>query len=336
MLDSILALMPHSIKQILQKLPHSIKEEMEEIRIRTSRPLELVSQRWVKFVDSTSSVVKEVKHAYHPSTEDCKQILELLTHHSFYSFEEQLKQGYITVAGGHRIGLAGKTILVSGQVKMIREVGSFNIRIARDRIGIGNSLLPHVLHMANSSSYVQHTLVMSLPGQGKTTLLRDLARSLSYGQVTPFGEFSKWKSFKVGIIDERSEIAACVRGVPTFDLGPRTDVMDGCPKAEGMMMMIRSMSPEVLIVDEIGHIADVKALQAARYAGISVIASAHAANLDEAARSPVLELLIGSNMFERYVSIDRTKGTFPFVIYDRDGRQISIRNDEIRRGERSC
>ncbi|RLM59977.1 stage III sporulation protein AA, partial [Halorubrum sp. Atlit-9R] len=143
-----------------------------------------------------------------------------------------------------------RTILDNGSVRGIRDIGAFNIRVAREVIGASVHLLPKLVDRVRKT--LHSTLILAPPQQGKTTLVRDIARSVSYG-LWPMHEGTGWQGRKVGIVDERSEIAACVRGIPTFDVGPRTDVMDACPKAEGMMMLLRSMSPEVLIADEIGR-----------------------------------------------------------------------------------
>lgn len=328
MLDTVSAILPLTLKQLMQKLPREIQVGLEEIRIRKHRPLEIRSRQEVAFVNPLGQIEPNCALAYHPSAEECKCVLELATHHSLYSYEEELKQGYITIAGGHRIGLAGRTLLTAGQVKMIRDVGSFNIRIARELKGISTSLIPLLVDWQLLAPRIHPTLVMSLPGQGKTTLLRDLTRYISSGDSADSSLRRHRPSFKIGVIDERSEIAACVKGIPSFDLGPRTDVMDACPKAEGMMMMIRSMSPEVLVVDEIGCLADVKAVQEARYAGITVIASAHAANLEEARRSPVLEELFRTRVFERFILVERTTNHLsPYRVLDSHGKSLAYRED---------
>jgi stage III sporulation protein AA len=249
-------------------------------------------------------------------------LLEMLTNHSLYTFEEQLKRGFITIAGGHRVGLSGRTILENGRVKQIRDVSSFNIRIARAVMGVGKPILPFLFDPKALS--IHHSLVLSSPQQGKTTLIRDLARMISKGEWGLHGSAgSSLKGVKVGVIDERSELAACVKGIPRFDLGPRTDVMDGCPKAEGMMMMIRSLSPEVLVVDEIGRPEDADAIHEAMHAGIRVLATAHAGNLSDARRRPVLKELIAEGMFARFVVLGRRNACeAPFQIFDAAGQPV--------------
>lgn len=287
---------------------------LEEIRIREGRPLEILYGSRNGFPDAAGRLSSSPEQAYIPDREECVRLLDVLTRHSLYSFEEELRRGYITVAGGHRIGLAGRAVLENGKVKMLKDVTSFNIRYARQVKGCGGRVLPQLLD--RDASTVHHTLVLSPPQQGKTTLIRDLVRLISEGtRELPGGR-------KVGIVDERSEIAACVRGVPTFDLGPRTDVLDGCPKAEGMMMMIRSMSPEVLVVDEIGTLQDAEAVWEAMNAGIRVIATAHGRDLEESGGRPALRKLLQEGIFRRFVQLSRQGERFDARVKELAGPRL--------------
>jgi stage III sporulation protein AA len=312
-------MMPRLIKLALQQLSDDIRMALEEIRIRENRPLEIVYKGQYGFVTPQGKITMNSKDAIHPTREDCAKLLDLLTNHSVYSYEEELKRGFITIAGGHRIGLAGRTVLEQGHVKHIRNISSFNIRIAREVLDCGKKALPALLDF--ESQTIHHTLVISPPQKGKTTLIRDLARLISYGY---WGIRTNLQGLKVGIVDERSELAACSQGVPTFDLGPRTDVMDGCPKAEGMMMMIRALSPEVIIVDEIGREEDAMAIHEALHAGIRIIASAHGQDLEDIRRRPVMRSLIESKVFSRYITM-HSKAGIPSVhsIYDSCGNPIT-------------
>lgn len=305
MLNALFELLPLPIRSMLAGLPESVAGELEEIRIRENRPLEIGYGGRFAFVRPDGTLAGDHRSGYKPTREDCRTLLETLTDHSLYAVEEELRRGYVTVAGGHRIGLAGRTVLDSGAVRHLRDITGFNVRIARPRIGCSAKLLPALLD--RSARTVRHTLILSPPQQGKTTLLRDLARAVSSGEwndPTARG----WGGRKVGIVDERSEIAACERGVPTFDLGPRTDVLDACPKAEGMMMLVRSMSPEVVVVDEIGRQEDAEALREALHAGVRVLATAHASDLADVFKRPALASLADEGMFGAYVLLSRSGG----------------------------
>ncbi|MBH5318074.1 stage III sporulation protein AA [Paenibacillus sp. GSMTC-2017] len=303
MLSQVSHLLPLEVKRLLDMLPVDVKGTLEEIRIREERPLEVSFQGASKFIGVDGSLKVLSEGAFKPTAEHCRKLLERITNYSLYAMEEELRRGYITVSGGHRIGLAGRTILDSGTVRGIRDIGGFNIRIAREVIGAASHLMPKLIDRTRGT--VNSTLILAPPQQGKTTLIRDIARSISYGLWTGSNTNSNGGK-KVGIVDERSEIAACVRGIPTFDVGPRTDVMDACPKAEGMMMLLRSMSPEVLIVDEIGRPEDADAIQEASHAGVSVIATAHAFDVHDAKGRPELQKLIQDGTFAQIVELKRT------------------------------
>ncbi|MCL6457451.1 MAG: stage III sporulation protein AA [Gorillibacterium sp.] len=306
--DSIMDMLPTGIKTVLTKLPLGVLAQVEEIRVREGRSLEILYGGGSSFPAADGTLGNDPTCAYTPGREDCARLLDLLTRHSLYSFEEELRRGFITVAGGHRVGLVGRTVLEAGKVRLIRDVAGFNIRIARQVKGCGITILPQLLD--RDLGTIHHTLIVSPPQQGKTTLIRDLIRMLSEGSSGLKG------SLKVAVVDERSEIAACVRGVPTFDLGPRTDVMDGCPKAEGMMMMIRSMSPEVIAVDEIGTLQDAEAVLEAMNAGIRVIATAHGRNLQEVKNRPALKQLLEDGFFTKMVLLTRQRQSFLAAVSD--------------------
>lgn len=319
MLASISHLLPQNIRFMLSELPPNVQASVEEIRVRELRPLEISWSDRYAFISERGQMITQEALAYKPTRQDCLTLLEILTNHSLYTFEEELRRGYITVSGGHRVGLAGRTILDQGHVKQIRDVSSFNIRIAREIQGVGQDILPYLVDQ--NLGTIQHTLIISPPQQGKTTLLRDLARLISRGEWG--ARYSSLLGKKVGIVDERSELAACVKGVPRFDLGPRTDVLDGCPKAEGMMMMIRSLSPEVLIVDEIGRGEDADAIHEAVHTGIRVLATAHGASYEDVRRRPVLRQLMEEGVFMKYVILQRRKGAAAsFRVLDQQGKPV--------------
>lgn len=298
----------------------AILDKIEEIRIRENLPLEIIYDNHQDFLAADGKLTKSVEEAYIPNREDTFKIINLISNHSIYRLEEELKRGYITVYGGHRIGIAGKIVLEKGEVKTIKDISSFNIRIAREKLGSANNIIPYILNQRDNS--VHNTLIISPPQCGKTTIIRDIARQISSG-VDNF----RFPGIKVGIIDERSEIAGCVQGVPQNDVGLRTDVLDSCPKAEGMMMMIRSMSPKVLIVDEIGRQEDTLAILEARNAGVSVIATAHGANIKEIIKRPTISSLIQQAIFTRYIILSRRKGVGTIEqIFDEQLHPITMRD----------
>ena len=303
--SSLLTLFPTALRGVLDRIPGEAVQTLEEIRVRENRPLEIGYGSRSAFVRPDGTLTDDYRSAYVPGQEEIRALLERVTNHSLYAVEEELRRGFVTVPGGHRIGLAGRTVLDKGTVAHLRDITGFNVRIARARFGFGAQVLPGLLD--HGARTIRHTLIVSPPQQGKTTLIRDLARCISAGDWHHPRAIG-WRGRKVGIVDERSEIAACERGVPTFDIGPRSDVLDACPKAEGIMMMVRSLSPEVIVVDEIGRPEDAAALNEAIHAGVRVLATAHASNIADIFARPVLAQLAADGVFGAYVLLSRNGG----------------------------
>lgn len=300
-METILKFLPKNIADLISKIPPHQQDELEEIRIRINRPIELTMKGEPLFL------------SYKIQPEDAFHLLNKISQFSIYTLEEELKRGYITVSGGHRVGLAGKVILEDGKVKAIRDIASFNIRIAKEKVGIAEWLTPFIF----TDDWL-HTMIVGPPQTGKTTLLRDIARIISSGTSQ-----KRIQAYKVGIVDERSEIAGCVNGIPQMTFGHRIDVLDACPKAEGMMMMIRSMSPDVLVVDEIGRREDAEAIQEAVHAGIKLIMTTHGANIAEIRKRPSLSTIIDQKIFQRFIVLSRAGGPGTIThILDEKGNEI--------------
>ncbi|WP_175639758.1 stage III sporulation protein AA [Metabacillus schmidteae] len=283
-MKELLEMLPESIRKEILKLHPASLSRIEEIRIRVMKKVEVIIAGKPIFLASMTTY------------EDSINLLNELSHYSIYTLEDELKKGYITVRGGHRVGLSGRVITENGRVKAIRDVTSFNIRIAREKLGIAEPFVSYVFHQK-----WLNTLIIGPPQTGKTTLLRDFARLISSGH-------QHIHSSKVGIVDERSEIAGCVKGVPQHKLGSRVDVLDACPKAEGMMMMIRSMSPDVLVVDEIGTLEDAEAVLEAVHAGVQLFVSVHGYKASDLMNRPSLRALVEANVFDRYLELSRRDG----------------------------
>ena len=222
--------------------------------------------------------------------------MEHISRHSLYAFEEEVKQGFLTIQGGHRIGLAGKAILDERGIRTIKYISFLNIRLAHQIIGCADRIMPYLYE----NKEVLHTLIISPPRCGKTTLLRDVIRQLSNG-------VGSQKGVNVGVVDERSEIGACFHGAPQNDLGIRTDILDCCPKAKGMMMMIRTMSPRVIAVDEVGSREDLDAMEYVMNCGCKLVATVHGNSVEDMLQKPVLQRLIQEKRFERYILLDNQK-----------------------------
>lgn len=257
-MEEILRLFPNEMRQVIETKIGNRWDFLQEIRIRLFQPIEFIFDRQIEWITHVK-----------PSKHDGVYIVNQLSEFSLYRMTDELREGYITIEGGHRVGIAGRVNTIGGSVKALQYITFFNIRIAKQKIGVANAIIPYIF----KEKYL-NTLLVGAPQTGKTTLIRDTTRLISSG-------WGKVPAQKVGVIDERSEIAASINGIPQLDLGTRTDVMDACPKAEGMMMMIRSMSPDVLVVDEIGSADDINALIEAINTGVTVICTIHGQSLIE-------------------------------------------------------
>ncbi len=302
----IAGMLPEPIRGIL--ISSGISEKnLREIRLRTGRGLVAETADGECMLDKSGNRVYTEEAAYKVTGETIKTAMELLTGYSVYAFEEELRQGYFTVAGGHRIGVAGHAVTEGGRVLRLNYISFLNIRIAHECKGCSKELFGRLY----GDGQYYHTLLFAPAGCGKTTFLRDLIRL-----------FSK-AGLRVGVADERSELAACYHGIPQHDLGMRSDVMDGCPKAEAMQMLLRSMTPQILAADEIGMREDVLAIRAAAGSGCKVVASAHGGTFSELKRNPMLYELWEERRFERYVLLGKEgRGFGVKEIYDADGEEM--------------
>ncbi len=296
---TVLNILPHEVKEVLNQ--YKIKcEYLQEIRLRIGQPI-LLLQQGREFI-STSIVTEKL----------LREALDYVSNYSLYAYENELKQGFITIEGGHRVGVAGSVLLENGHVKNLKYVTFLNIRISHEVLHCADELFPYIA----KENELYHTLIISPPRCGKTTLLRDLIRQISDGNSFVTGR-------AVGVVDERSELAGCYKGIPQNHMGIRTDVLDGCPKAEGMMMLIRSMSPRVIAVDEIGALEDVQAIQYAMNCGCKMIATVHGESMDEIQRKPLFYKLLNHQCFERFIVLCNKKRVGEVVgIYDQNGELI--------------
>ena len=240
-------------------------EDAQEIRVRVYAPLMIRSGKREYFVTENGQITNKRNWADNMQPRDLEDIVYHICRSSLYAYEEEIKRGYLTIEGGYRIGVTGQAVLDSaGMLKTIKNISFLNIRIAHEVIGASK----YVLNRLYIGGQIKNTLVISPPGYGKTTFLRDLVREVSNGNEYGNG-------MHCCIIDERSEIAGSCRGVPQLDVGVRTDVLDGCPKAVGMMMVLRSMGPQMIAVDELGTVEDIQALFSVIRSGCRVIATIH-------------------------------------------------------------
>ena len=289
------------IGSILSRLPSSLKQTIIEIRLRINLPLLITGMVSETMVTEDGTVTQDITKAVRIGHADLVKTIQMLSKHSLYALENEIRSGFITIAGGHRIGLAGQALVENGQVKALKNISSLNIRIARQRKGCADKLMPWLI---GPGGQIYSTLIISPPRCGKTTILRDVARQLSAGMKE-----HHITGVTVGIVDERSEIAASQYGIPSMDLGERCDILDSCPKAQGMLMLIRSMAPRVIVTDELGRQEDALAVEEATHAGVAVITTAHGQSLEHIMGRPYVGQLIRQGCFERYVML----GTVPAI-----------------------
>ena len=284
------------MQEILSYFPLKIRNELsqinldclEEIRVRNDRPIFLKLGQ------------EEFQTSYITNTEEILEILQKICDNSIYTYQNQICNGYITIKGGHRIGITGNVVIKDGQVINISHIYSLNFRIARQVINCSNCILPYVID--SSKNNIFNTIIVSPPGRGKTTILRDIVRRISDG--IPEYHF---KGINVAIADERGEIAAMYKGIPQNNIGKRTDVLDNIPKAIGMKMLIRSMNPKIIVADEIGTMQDVEAIKYAVCSGVKGIFTAHGASIDDVVQNPILSELYKIDLFERIIFIKENR-----------------------------
>ncbi len=316
--ETILCYMGEELEHIFFNIPSNLFLTMNEIRLRVGKPVIVVCGGKEYFLDKDGQLLLESERAYKADLLQLQKVLALVSEHSFYAFSEEVKNGYITIRGGHRIGLTGKVVMENGFVKTIKNFNGLNLRISHQIKGCANDVMQHIV----SNEQVLHTMIISPPSCGKTTLLRDIVRQISDGKKGVL------KGQAVSVVDERSEIAGCYMGIPQNDVGIRTDVLDGCKKAEGMQMLLRSMSPRVIALDEIGKHEDIYAIDDVINAGVSIVCTVHGSSIDDVLKKPVLSQLIHKKIFQRFIVLlnkGEVKG-----IFDENFNQI---NTDKGRGE---
>lgn len=283
-IDYILKCFPIHIRDILNKnLTNEELELLEEIRVRNNLPL-------ICKIGQADKVLN-----YKISTEDINYIFQKICENSIYTYQNQIANGYITIQGGNRVGIVGTAVLHEDKVTNFNYISGLNFRISRQILGCSNSIMQKIINKEQNTIY--NTLIISMPGMGKTTLLRDIIRNISNGIEGLID------GANIAVIDERGEISATFKGIMQNDLGIRTDVVNDIPKHIGMRLAIRSMSPKVLAADEIGSKEDSEAINYAMCCGVKGIFTAHGESIEDVCKNPELKELINNKTIERVVLI---------------------------------
>ncbi len=294
--EQLLKLFPLHMREGLARADID-QQGLEEIRARAGQPLMLLRSDGEYFFQEDGRLVRDMRMAYRMSGRDLEEMVGFLCSYSMYAYEEQLRMGYLTLRGGHRVGVAGEAALQKGKIARLQHIYFLNIRIAHEKKGCAKALVKAL----RCGRDVYNTLIISPPGVGKTTCLRDVIRLLSQGDQNHAG-------LKVGVVDERSELGAGYLGIPQNDLGPRTDVLEGAAKSEGIYMLLRSMSPQVIAVDELGTRDDFEAVTRAFHSGCRLIGTVHGECLESLEHISGFLNWSGKGEIGRFVLLEK-KGT---------------------------
>lgn len=309
--EEILKIFSIGIRNVLKHVELDYSQ-LQEIRLRVNAPLLCIYKNQEYYISNQGEVTQDPAKCWMISKKEIQETVEYIGNYSLYAYEEEVRQGFITIQGGHRVGIAGKAIVEQGQVRSLKYISFLNIRFSHEVKGCADLLMPYIA----GDNQMKHTLIISPPRCGKTTLLRDCIRQLSNGT-----SFCRGRT--IGVVDERSEIGGSYLGIPQNDLGARTDVLDCCPKREGILMLVRSMAPQIIAVDEIGSEEEAKAIEIAFHTGCKLLATVHGTSIDDIRGKAVFRKLLEEKRIERYVVLSATKkiGTIQ-SIYDREGKVI--------------
>lgn len=280
----IINIMPVQLRKYMYRIDI---EKAQELRMIVGKPLAIRYPDGFYYITSRAVLTKTENNAVIINDGHIAELMERITQSSLYSAKDEIKNGYVTIDGGHRIGLAGTAVTDNGSIEFIKNISAVNIRFAREVVGAADTLIKEM-------GGIKSVLVVSSPCCGKTTILRDIARIMAN------------KGYSVAIADERREIAAMHNGRSSFDLGSITAVLDNCPKHEAMLMLLRSMSPDIIITDEIGTLKDIEAIRTVMNSGVFVAASVHGRDIKQLMKRRHISRLVP--MFDTVVVLSRRNG----------------------------
>ncbi len=271
--------LPITINTILNTFISKHTDTINEVRLRSGQPLCVFMNGKNVFLTQQGEPTSSAAMGYIVTHKEIQDVFLSACKNSVYAYSEQLKKGFLTLSGGHRMAIAGRVVYENANISTMQNITSLSIRIASERKGCSGPLLHHIVQ----NGQIQSCAIISPPGGGKTTMLRDIARCLSlYG-------------YTVSVIDERGEIAGMNQGIASYDLGVLCDVLDGCKKADGLMMALRGLSPAVMLIDELGSIREAQAVWEGINGGVATIFSLHAATISQAVRREPMKYLLKKN-----------------------------------------
>ena len=291
--DGACLLLPWSLRDRVRRLTASQRARAEELRFRVGQPVTVLLPEG-EIPVGTENV----------TAGDLESLLETGTRASVHAVRDSLRRGFVTLQGGYRLGLCGTAVTENGSISSLRSLSSAALRISREVRGAAEPVMPLVTDRGRFHS----ALILSPPGQGKTTLLRDMVRLLS----------DRYR-YRVAIADERCEIAAAWEGHPGMDIGRHTDVLEACPKSEGAMILLRAMNPQIIAMDEITEMRDLDAVRQASYCGVELVATVHAEDPAALKRRPLYRELLALEVFSWFVTVENHRGTRTYRVTDREG-----------------
>ena len=290
---------------VTDQLPLLWRQKGTELRMGAGRPIRVRMGAQERFLTPCGGLSENFLDGAKTEAVWLRNGLERITRYSLYAYEGQIGQGFLTVAGGHRIGICGRAVVEEGRIRTLTDISSMMMRMAHEVRGCSDPVFPYL----QKEGRICHTLIASPPGGGKTTMLRDLLRRCS-----------DELGLQVGIADERSELAACQAGIPQLDVGIRTEVLDGAPKAEGIRMLLRSASPQVIGADEIGSLQEAQALGELMRCGVQVLCSVHGDSLESVRKRREIAWLFENRIPERVVVL---KGWGEVAgVWDQEGKRL--------------
>ena len=284
--QAVSALCP-SLKEVLMNIPQSVRQSIFEVRLRAGKPIALTCPNKTWFVDAQGQLHNIPAYGRVVTMREISDSVVTLCTYSVHSHQQEIKNGFISMPGGHRAGICGTAVTDGSAVDAVRDISSVNLRIARDVRGVATPLIERIF-----SKKLCGLLIIGIPSSGKTTVLRDLARQLACGNAGH-------RHYKVAVIDERCELAAVYEGVAQNDLGPCCDILSGYPKAQGIHTAVRTLSPDVILCDEIGGSDEVESILDGVNCGVCMVATAHASSVGELLRRPQILRLLEHGVFER-------------------------------------
>ena len=258
-----------AVGEAVRRISDAFFEDIQEIRLRVNRPAAASIKNTIRYITANGQLTYDSKSAVIVSEQDLRRCFESVCQYSVHSFQSEILNGFITIRGGHRVGICGTSVVHGNTIENVKNISSLNFRIAREVVGCAKDICNRIF-----SDGLHSVLIAGAPSSGKTTILRDMARILG-------------ERFRTAVIDERGELAAVLNGIPQNDIGINTDVFDGYDKRGGIITALRVMSPQIIICDEIGSADDLSAIRAASNSGVCVAASVHASDVDELKRKGI-------------------------------------------------